>query len=150
MINRKAIFIVLILAAILLVFLMARRTLIKPQQTTPLPSAAPSQQSDSPKIISTKPDPLEEAVIFATEQIEITFSHPLENEDQFKNRMEPKTDYKIVLSQDKKTAKIIPQKPYNLGTTYTLFILPDSKFEGIGEWREEKIFHFQTIKYRGV
>lgn len=102
------------------------------------------------RIVSTKPDPLEEAVVSAAEEIEITFSHPLENEGQAKFRIEPKLDYKIVLSGDRKTAKIIPLKPYELGAGYTLFILPDSKFEGVGEWKREKIFHFQTIKYRGV
>ena len=122
----------------------------QPQPTGEAENKPEQSSNKEVRIISTKPNPLEEAVIFATEQIEITFSHPLENEGQAKFRMEPKIDYKIVLSQDKKTAKIIPQKPYDLGTTYTLFILPDSKFDGIGEWKQEKIFHFQTIKYRGV
>jgi hypothetical protein len=37
-----------------------------------------------------------------------------------------------------------------LGTTYTIFIGPDSKFDGVGQWGMEKIFHFRTIKYTGV
>lgn len=126
-------------------------------KTTPIQSDAQNQDSKieqlsdkEVRIVSTKPEPLEEAVISATEEVEITFSHALENEGQFKVRIEPKTDYKIVLSGDRKTAKIIPQIPYELGAGYTLFILPDSKFDGVGEWRKEKIFHFQTIKYRGV
>lgn len=140
--NKK--FLVLIPAIIAVFFLSSEST------QTPTPAVSNDSRNNSPRIISTKPKPLEEAVISATEEIEITFSHPLENSDQFKNRMEPEVNYKIVLSQDKKTAKIIPREPYDLGTTYTLFILPDSKFEGIGEWKQEKIFHFQTIKYRGV
>lgn len=129
-------------------FLLYQNIYKEGRSTNPKPSA--NQQTDGPEIVSTKPDPLEEAVISAIEQIEITFSYPLENEGQFKIRIEPKIDYKIVLSQDRKTAKIIPQKPYELGAGYTLFILPDSKFDGIGDWKQEKIFHFQTIRYRGV
>lgn len=125
----------------------------KTSQSQPTGEAENKPEQSSAKevrIISTKPNPLEEAVVSATEEIEITFSHPLENEGQFKIRIEPKIDYKIVLSQDRKTARIVPQIPYELGAGYTLFILPDSKFEGVGEWKQEKIFHFQTIKYRGV
>lgn len=140
-----------ILLGILTVFLIAKDNGPKEKTINHQPFQTDKlSENEKPTIVSTKPDPLEEAVISATEQIEITFSHSLENEDQFKNRLEPKVDYKIVLSQDRKTVKIIPQKPYDLGSTYTLFILPDSKFDGIGQWGKEKIFHFKTIKYRGV
>ncbi len=104
----------------------------------------------SPKIVSTKPDPLEEAIISATEVVEITFNRPLENVGEFKSRIEPKIEYKVELSGDRKTARIHPLKPYELGITYTLFIKPDSKFDGVGEWRQDKTFHFKTVKYRGV
>lgn len=115
--------------------------------TSPIISSAENPQ---PKIISTKPDPLEEAVVSATEVIEITFSKPLENTGEFKHKIEPKVDYKLELSQDRKSVKIIPQKPYELGTTYTLFISPESKFDGGSRLDGEKIFHFRTIRYRGV
>lgn len=105
---------------------------------------------ESPRIISTKPEPLEDNIIAAEEIIEITFNRPLENVGEFKLRIEPKTDHKVELSGDRKTAKIIPVKPYQLGTTYTLFIGPDSKFDGVGNWGQEKIYHFRTIKYTGV
>lgn len=110
----------------------------------------PPSQTEPPKIISTKPDPLEESIIGASEVVEITFNRSLENKGEFKLRIEPKVEYKIELTQDRKTAKIIPLAPYALGTTYTIFIGPDSKFDGVGEWRQEKIFHFKTIRYRGV
>lgn len=109
-----------------------------------------STQNESPQIISTKPENLEEAIISATEIVEITFNRPLENAGEFKSRIEPKIEYKVELSGDRKTARIIPAKPYELGATYTLFIGPDSKFDGAGEWRQDKTFHFKTIKYRGV
>lgn len=113
---------------------------------TPTPTA----YDDPPKIVSTKPDPLEEAIISSTEVLEITFNRPLENEGELKIRFDPKIEFEIKLSQDRKTGKIIPKKPYELGATYTLFIGPDTKFDGVGEWKQEKIFHFKTIRYRGV
>ncbi len=68
----------------------------------------------------------------------------------FKSRLDPKIDYKVELSSDRKTAKIKPVKGFLLGTTYTLFIGTETKFDGVGRWGEEKIFHFKTITYRGV
>lgn len=119
----------------------------------PAPSETPKQSDiskEAPRIISTKPDPLEDTIISATDIVEITFNRPLENVGEFKSRIEPKIDYKVELSGDRKTAKIIPAKPYQLGTTYTLFIKPDTKFDGVGDWRQDKTFHFKTITYRGV
>lgn len=106
--------------------------------------------NDPPKIVSTKPDPLEDTIISVTDIVEITFNRSLENVGEFKSRIEPKIDYKVELSGDRKTAKIMPAKPYQLGTTYTLFINPDTKFDGVGEWRQDKMFHFRTIRYTGV
>lgn len=113
-------------------------------------SPAPISQNDKPQIVSTKPDPLEDSIVSATDTIEITFNRPLENVGEFKSRLEPKIDYKVELSSDRKTARIIPTKPFQLGTTYTLFIGTETKFDGVGRWGEEKIFHFKTIKYTGV
>lgn len=106
--------------------------------------------SDKPTIISTKPDPLEENIVSVTDTVEITFNRPLENVGEFKSRLEPKIEYKVELSSDRKTAKIKPVKSFLLGTTYTLFIGPETKFDGVGRWGEEKIYHFKTITYRGV
>lgn len=119
------------------------------------PSATEKQtssvsQTEEPKIISTRPEPLENAVVSATEVVEITFNRPLENIGEFKFRIDPKTDIKIELSPDRKTAKIIPQAPYELGVTYTIFMGPDTKFDGVGNWGKEAIYHFRTIKFRGI
>lgn len=114
------------------------------------PASTAQTQNEKPKVISTKPDPLDEAIISASEIVEITFSRPLENVGEFKARIEPKIDFKIELSGDRKTAKIKTDKPYELNTTYTLFIGTETKFDGAGRWGEEKVFHFKTIKYRGV
>ena len=134
----------------LVVFLWKSRTSTPPSSSSPIPSPITVSSSDKPTIVSTKPNPLDEAIVSATEIVEITFNRPLDNVGEFKVKIEPKIDYKVELSSDRKTAKIMPNKPYQLGTTYTLFIGPDSKFDGVGRWGEEKIYHFKTIKYRGV
>lgn len=119
--------------------------------STPIFKESASQpETNAPRIVSTKPDPLEGAVIRANDVIEITFSQPLENDPEFRRRFDPEIEYKLELSSDKKVVKLIPLKPYELGTTYTLFILPDTKFVGGGRLDGEKTFHFSTIKYRGV
>lgn len=111
---------------------------------------APVDGKAPPQIVSTKPDPLNGAIVSASQPIELVFNRGLENEGELKVTIEPKINFKITLSQDRKTAKIIPQEPYDLGITYTMFIKGDTKFTGYGPWGEEKMFHFQTVRYRGV
>lgn len=147
----KIIIIIIVITVILTgAYLWKNRTTAKPSPFSPSPSPVTVSSTDKPQIVSTKPNPLDETIVSATEVIEITFNRSLENEGEFKVRIEPKTDYKIELSGDRKTAKIIPIKPYQLGTTYTLFIGTETKFDGVGRWGEEKIYHFKTITYRGV
>lgn len=146
--NKKSLIIAVIVLVLAAIFLYKKMgTNVK---TSSLPSAAPSAKNDSPMIVSTQPDPLEDATIPATGQIEITFNRPLQNVGEFKSRIESNTDYKVILSQDRKTAIISWQKPLELGTSFTLFIEPDTKFDGVGAWGQEKVFHFRTIKYTGV
>lgn len=117
------------------------------QQTS---SQIQTSGSTSPTIVSTKPDPLEGAVVPADQIIELTFSHPLENEPEFRRRFDPEIKYKLEMSFDRKVVRFIPEQPYELGVGYTLFVLPETKFMGGGKLDGEKTFHFQTIKYRGV
>lgn len=119
-------------------------------KSTPTATTQATQQNNPPTIVSTKPDPLEDNIVSGSDVVEITFNRPLENVGEFKSRIEPKIDYKVELSGDRKTAKIIPAKPYPLGTTFTLFIGTETKFDGVGRWGQEKVFHFRTIKYTGV
>lgn len=143
--------IIIIVAIVSLVFIWKKQSTSGESKPTPEVSKTASiSPTDKPQIVSTKPDPLEDTVIAATDVIEITFNRPLENVGEFKSRIEPKIEYKVELSGDRKTAKIIPAKPYALGTTFTLSIGPDSKFDGVGNWGEDKSFHFKTIKYNGV
>lgn len=103
-----------------------------------------------PQIVTTNPDPLENAVILPMQTIEITFNRPLENVGEFKNRIEPKPDYRLELSSDRKSAKIIPIKPFKLGERYNLFIQPDTKFDGHIELKRDYSYHFRTVEYKGV
>ncbi len=118
------------------------------QQTTNKPQ--PANSNEEPKVVSTKPDSLDGSTILPNQVIEITFNRPLENVGEFKNRIDPKSDISIKLSNDRKTAIITPQKPYALGGGFTLFILPDSKFDGKKTLGKDIIFHFNTIGYKGV
>lgn len=121
-------------------------------KTVSKPSLKPKQDlsQEPPKIVSTKPDPLDDNIVSANDTIEITFNLPIQNIGEFKSRLDPNIEYKVELSGDRKTAKIKPIKPLQLGTTYTLFIGTETKFDGVGRWGQEKIYHFRTIKYTGV
>ena len=141
-----------IIIAILIITSLA--VLIFTGQKTSNPAAIKNEPSVSetttPQIVSTNPNPLEDNIVSATQVIEITFNKPLQNSGEFKVRIEPKLDFKVDLSSDRKTAKITPGKPLELGVTYTLFIGPETKFDGSGNWGQEKIYHFKTVKYTGV
>lgn len=146
----KKALIIILLGVILLI--MGKTLLPKIiNKSQPKTDSNPSAVEDkSARIVSTKPDPIDNNIIGATDTIEITFNKSLENEGEFKLKVEPKIDFKIILSSDRKTAKITHEKPFELGTTYTFFIGTDTKFDGVGAWGQEKIFHLKTIKYRGV
>lgn len=148
--SKKLVIAVIIIALGVLAFY---KFFQKSEQKTDAPGTnytAPISETDAPKIVSTKPDPLEDNIVSSNQTIEITFNRSLENMGEFKNRIEPKLDYKVELSSDRKTVKITPTKTFELGITYTLFIGPDTKFDGVGAWGQEKIYHFKTVKYTGV
>lgn len=148
--NKKLLFLVIgVLILISLFFALRQKETKVATPDQPEVSATPSE-NESPQIVSTKPDPLENNVVSATDAVEITFNKPLQNSGEFKLKIEPKIEFKIDLSSDRKTAKITFTKPLELGTTYTIFIGPDTKFDGSGSWGMEKVYHFKTITYRGV
>lgn len=112
--------------------------------------SAKIEDSKEIKVVSTNPENLDGSVILPNQTIEITFNQPMENRGEFKNKIEPVAEYEIKLSDDRKTAKIILAKPFNLGTGYTLFIKPDTKFDGKRTLDKEIIYHFNTISYKGI
>lgn len=149
--KQKLLILIIIMGVVLFVVFYLKTNNQPASDNTPSPLPKPSQSSnDKPSIISTNPKPLDEAIISASQTIEITFNRPLENVGEFKLKIDPLPEFRLELSQDRKTAKIIPTKPFELGTTYTMFIGPETKFDGVGRWGEEKVFHFKTIKYRGI
>ena len=148
--NKKIILSIFLILALVLGLILFKNSQVKDSNTDNPQNNTENNVNDSPRIVSTKPDPLDQAIVSATEVIEISFNQPLQNAPEFKTRIDPEVEYKIELSQDRKVAKIIFQKPLELGTAYTLFISPESKFDGGGKLDGEKTYHFKTITYRGV
>ena len=108
-------------------------------------------QTDKPQLVSTKPNPLDEAYISAVSPIELTFNIPIENWGEFKHELSPETaKYKGRLSDDRKTVIITPEGSYPVGTTFTLKVSPETKFDGGKRMESDIIIHFKTIDYRGV
>lgn len=148
-IFKKKLIIIIITIGLALIALFYRG-LYTPTQLPKLSPTKVTSQTDQPKIISTIPSPLEEATILPTQIIELTFNYSLIAPSELKHKIDPPADIKIELSENKKTVKIVPVKPYKLGSGYTLFILPDTKFEAGLVLKDEKIFHFKIIRYRGI
>ncbi len=154
--KTKIIFIILAIGAIL-IFIFQHGIYGQPSSQQTLKSSSPqtetSPKKEDPqevKILSTNPDLSKEPTILPTQSLEITFNLPLENAGEFKNKLEPKTEYQIKLSDDRKTAIITPTKAFLLGTSYTLFIQTDSKFTGGKKLNQEVVYHFKTIDYNGI
>lgn len=100
--------------------------------------------------ISTKPDPLDKAIILQNQIIEVEFSHPLESTGLLKFKIEPQVEFNLELSEDKRTVKFNPKSSFILETNYKLTILPETQFVNGQKFGEEKSFSFSTIKYRGI
>ncbi|MFH0936706.1 MAG: Ig-like domain-containing protein [Candidatus Daviesbacteria bacterium] len=152
--KQKIMIIIAILGAIL-IFIFQRGLYGSPQASSEKVIPQTKQEfkvevNKEPEVVSTNPNPLEETIILPSQKVEITFNLPLENADQFKNKLEPKIDYKIILSSDRKTAEVSPIPSFKLGSSYTLFIMPDTKFDGGKKLNREIIYHFKTISYQGV
>lgn len=112
-----------------------------------------SQETDNIEIVKMTPEGLKEKkeiVIVPTQVIEVTFNKKLENAPETKIMTEPLAEVRIELSDDKKTARITPVKPFSLGQGYTLFIKGSTKFEGGKTLGSDADFHFSVINYRGV
>lgn len=144
--------IIVVFTVLLLVgaFVYGKGVFTNKQQPENKPPSAQTAEVPSAEIVSTKPDPLDKAVIPADQIIEITFNKPLRAPSELKLRIEPETKYKIELSEDRKTAKIIIEKPFELNTNYAFYIGADTKFDGIDRWGKDITYRFQTIKFRGL
>lgn len=150
--KQRVFFLTLAVVATLLVvvFKDEQAGLDKPNNPAEKPTSA-SIPSDKPQLVSTKPDPLDEAYISAVSPIEMTFNIPIENWGEFKHNLSPETaKYKGKLSDDRKTVIITPEGSYPVGTTFTLKVSPETKFDGGKRMESDIIIHFKTIDYRGV
>ncbi len=137
-IKKNIIIIIFITIIIVIVGLILRQN--------PDKSVQPPQKEEL-KIISTNPNPLEEATILPTSSIEITFNKPV-NLSEFKHRFDPEVNHEV--EAIKNTFRITFKKPLRLGSGYTLFILPNTHTEDGLSLDREIIYHFKTISYRGV
>lgn len=148
-VNTKVliILVILLVAGVVFYFKSSKPT---NQETTPEQPKTNNTQSDQPQLVSTDPSPLENATILPTQQIKLTFSHPIENGGEFKYKIEPELEHKISLSEDRKTVIISPIDAYPAGSSFNLFIQPETKFDGGKKFNNDPIFHLNTIKYRGV
>ncbi len=106
-------------------------------------------QNDKPQVVSTIPDNLDQSTILPNQTIEIHFSQPLENLPETRWLIEPSADIKAEVINDRKTLRLTPNKPFNLGQSYTLFIKGDTKIEGKKTLEKEYQYHFKTIEFKG-
>lgn len=132
--------------------------LVSPKNKTSENNNTQSSNNEKPEVISTNPKFGEDPIVLLPNQtIEVTFNLPFENTGEVKNQIDPKADLKIELSSDRKTVKFTPTSPLKLGTSYTLSILPNSKFNiSPGNEQTKKVLdhnidlHFKTLDYRGI
>ncbi len=102
------------------------------------------------RLLGTVPTPLDNATILPTQEISLTFNFPIENTGEFKHSLEPKIEYDLKLSNDRKTLTIVPKKPYQLGLGYTLMVQSDTKFDNGKRLSDPISVHFKTIDYKGI
>src|SRR3989344_9632825 len=100
-------------------------------------------------VVSTKPNPLDEATILPKDGLEITFNYPIYR-SEFKHRFDPEIKHEVeaVNGVDKEmsnTFKIIFSDSLELGRGYTLFILPETHDQKNHSLNHEYIYHFKTI-----
>ncbi len=121
-------------------------------KTSSQPTASTQQNQDngSPKVVSTNPEKLEEATILPTQTVEVTFSQPIENAGEVKYVVDPPAKVKTELTDDRKTIKLIPEQPYDLGQGYTFTIQEATKFDNQKRQEGDTVFHYSTISYKGV
>lgn len=121
----------------------------KPTSSTPAQADNVKTPEKDVAIISTDPSPLENIIITKDQVIKISFSSNLENVPEFRYDINPKINLKVELSSDKRTISFTPEKGFVLGTAYTLGVSIDTKFEGGKKLKEGRIYHFQTVAFRG-
>lgn len=118
-----------------------------PLTNQPTPTIDPTSD---PKVVSTNPSFDNQAVILPNQVIEITFNVRLSDSPELKNQIDEKTDYKVVLINDNKTAQFVPITPYEFGRGYTLILKSHTKFQNDKRLDRDYYFNFRTISYQGI
>lgn len=144
--SKKLILIIAALGALLIIIF---------QNGLYAPIVAPGNRTEGQdeayaRLLSTDPNPLDNATIAPTQSVSLTFNYPVENPGEFKHSLEPKIDYQVKLSDDRKTVTIVPNKPYQLGLGYTLLIQSDTKFDNGKRLSDPISIHYKTIDYKGI
>lgn len=150
MINLKKALPLIIVGIIVVIVLGKLFSAKNPTQKILTPPSPTSQQSENPQLLSTSPSPLDQATILPIQVLEFIFNQPLVNVPEVKWTLEPKADLQATISDDRKTFKLTPQKPFTLGVLYTLTIKADTKFESKKFLDHDLQYHFKTIEYKGV
>lgn len=144
-IKAKLIWIILAIGAFLLAIF--ANGLYSSSDSAVVPSV--TENSNEIRVVSTVPENLHNSTILPNQTIELTFSEQLVNVPETRWSISPSADIKAELSDDRKTLKLIPNKPYDLGNGYTLLIKADTKIEGKGNLDRELIYSFKTIQFKG-
>lgn len=138
--NKKILIITLLIAAVFIFWHQKQ------------PNQVKTIQSDNLQIISTKPDPLDNATILANQTIEFNFNK-LFDTGLLKFRLDPPEIDLEINTPDKKsinqTIIVSFKKPLKLGSGYTLFVFSDPA-NPVKIIDKEYIYHFRTIGYRGI
>lgn len=111
-------------------------------------------QTDILRLIKTNPDPLDNATILPTQDLEFTFSQPIYR-TELKHHFDPEIPHTVEIvngidTEHGTTVKIKFNEPLELGSGYTLFIESSTKVNDMLRLDRDYIYHFKTIGYRGV
>lgn len=112
-------------------------------------------QNDQLKIVSTDPDPLDDATILPTQSITITFNKVIPK-TEFKYKFEPEiagAEVEALNGSDSTNGivmKISFKKPLDLGMGFTLKILGSTRTDKKENLDSDYNYHIKTIQYKGV
>lgn len=138
---------------IFIIFIIIITIILLKSGVSPRQSSPSQPQKEVFTIVSTNPDPLDEATILPNQFIEFTFNKPIFR-SEFKHSFDPGIEHEIeaIGGRDKEFGskmRIIFKKPLSLGGGFTLFIYSNTKTEE-EELGREYIYHFKTIRYTGI
>lgn len=148
--NKKVVIPGVLILILISIFVLKGSSKVTPKSTG---SNTQSNQNQTPEVVTTNPNPLDQSIISSTESFSVTFNLPVQNPGELKHTVEPKMDYTLKLSDDRKTAIFTPNKPLPIGMEYTLHITGDTKMDGshgmvlLGQ---DLIYHIFTVPYHGV